>query len=179
MAGERVIVYTLGHSSRSAEEFAELVRSSGVRVVVDVRRWATSRRHPWFSSESLSRLLRSLGVGYEWIPSLGGYRSFGRDVEDLGIARCFSSEGFRAYATYITRSGEARSGLERLWRIASGAAAAVMCSEALPWRCHRKIISDWLTARGARVIHILSQGRLREHRLSRCAYIEGGELAYK
>jgi hypothetical protein len=136
------IVYTIGYGGWRLVDFVGVLKGLGVEVVVDVRRWTRSRRLPEYSSESLARALREAGLDYVWIPELGGYRRFGVDVEDYGVARCFESEGFRAYATYITRRGDVKPHLERLVEIASSRVAAVMCRERVPWLCHRKILSD-------------------------------------
>jgi len=172
------VVYTLGYGGRTLEELLSLVKSLGVRVVVDVRRWNKSVRLPEFSGESLSSALRSIGVEYVWLPALGGYRRFGVDVEDVGVAKCFESEGFRAYATYIVTRAEAKAALGELVSIAESKVAALLCREKYPWLCHRKIISDYLVAKGFRVLHAVDPGRLVEHRLSKCAVVEGGELKY-
>jgi len=100
----KLIVYTIGYDRRSFDEFAKILRRYGVLRVVDVRRWARSVRTLEYSAEHLSRALQSLGVEYYWIPELGGYRRFGVYVDDLGIATCFESPGFRAYTTYIAAS---------------------------------------------------------------------------
>jgi uncharacterized protein (DUF488 family) len=172
-----VEVYTLGYGGLGTADFVELLRSLGIEVVVDVRRWCTSRRVPEFSGEALSSLLSSLGIRYTWIPELGGYRRFGVDVEDLGIGRCFRSEGFRAYATYILHSPVAREALARLEELCRSYRALLLCREGVPARCHRKILSDWLLFRGFRVLHVVPP-KVIEHRFTRCARVVSGELTY-
>ncbi len=172
------VVYTIGHSSRGIEEFLETLASLGIRLVVDVRRWPSSRKYPHFNRGNLESALSQHGIKYLWIPELGGYRRFGVDVEDLGIATCFESEGFRAYVTYILTSPTAEEALLRLEELARSYRTAIMCSERVPWRCHRKIIADWLLSRGFRVVHIIDPGRLVEHKPTRCAVVEGGRLTY-
>ncbi len=179
MGGERSIVYTLGHSNRSLEELLSIIKALGAEVVVDVRRWPTSRKYPWFSSESLRGALASVGVRYLWMGGpLGGYRRFGVDVEDTGGASCFESQGFRAYALYLTSNPEAFKAMERLEDIAERYNVVILCSERLPWRCHRKIISDWLVLKGFKVIHIIEPGRRVEHKPSPCARLVGGRVVY-
>jgi len=173
-----LIVYTIGYGRRSFGEFAEILRRFGILRIVDVRRWAKSVRVPEYSAEHLGRALQSLGVDYHWIPELGGYRRFGVDVEDLGIATCFESPGFRAYATYITVSPAAKPHLNRLVQLVSEKTSAVMCREKLPWMCHRKILADYLTAKGFTVIHIIDADRAIPHRLHECAQVVNGELVY-
>ncbi|WP_158318599.1 DUF488 family protein [Aeropyrum camini] len=163
--------YTLGHGSRSLEEIAGLAGSVGSRVVVDVRRWPRSRRYPWLSRESLEGFLRGRGLAYIHLPFLGGYRSFGRDVDPSlrSSFSCFESEGFNAYAAYLASSPAAWRGLEVIAYLAeAGARPVVMCSERLPWRCHRKVIADWLYNRGFKVFHVLERGRVVEHGGTRC-----------
>ncbi len=166
---ERGVVYTIGHSTHGLDSFLGLVEAAGSGVLVDVRRWPRSRRSPWFNREALEDAARARGILYTWIPDLGGYRSFGRDVEDRGLFRCFESEGFRAYATYLVLDPRPRRALEQIvYAAASRARPTVMCSEGLPWRCHRKIIADWLLAHGFRVVHILPDGSHAPHEGTRC-----------
>ena len=163
------LVYTVGHSTRGLGELCRLLESAGSRLLVDVRRWAASRRSPHFSSGSLRGACGERGIGYVHLPALGGYRRFGRDVEDMGWFRCFESEGFRAYATYLLTSPQAQRALEAVvYAALSGSRPTVMCSERVPWRCHRKVIADWLVLHGFRVVHIIEEGRLLEHTGTSC-----------
>lgn len=171
-------VYTVGYGGRSLRELVDLLVWLGVETVVDVRRWTTSRRLPEFSSKNLMRALHMAGLGYVWMPELGGYRRFGVDVEDRGVAKCFESDGFRAYATYITASPSVKSHLERLVGVVSSRTSALLCRERYPWLCHRKILSDFLVARGFRVVHVIEKDRFFEHRLSKCASVLNGDLVY-
>jgi len=171
-------VYTIGYGGRSLEDFIRILEYYGVLRVVDVRRWNKSIKQPVFSGENLSRVLPKHGIEYYWIPELGGYRRFGVDVEDRGIATCFKSQGFRAYATFITVSTEAKRFLKKLVNLAATAPTVILCCEKHPWRCHRKIISDYLVAKGFKVLHILDAGKEVIHRLHRCAVVVGGELKY-
>ncbi len=173
-------VYTIGHSSRSLDELLELLLGHGVQVVVDVRRWPRSRRNPQYNMEELRGRLSESGIEYIWLGSeLGGYRKLGVDAPDTGAGKCFKSEGFRAYAIYITTSTAAQEALERLAELAGSKLVAIMCSERLPWRCHRKIISDWLIARGFRVLHIIDREHVVEHKLTKCAEVVDGKLVYR
>jgi uncharacterized protein (DUF488 family) len=173
------IVYTLGHSTRSLEEVLAIIKRRNVQLVVDVRRWPTSRRSPWFNRETLKASLEGLGVEYRWMGDvLGGYRRFGVDVEDTGGASCFESEGFRAYAIYLTTNPDAVKAMRILEELASQRLVLILCSERLPWRCHRKIIADWLVLKGFRVIHVIEDDREIPHRPSRCARIEGDRVYY-
>ncbi|MEM1832113.1 MAG: DUF488 family protein [Desulfurococcaceae archaeon] len=172
------VVYTIGYGGRSIVDFAELLKYFEIEVVVDVRRWNKSIKFPVFSGSNLRTELGRKNIQYIWIPHLGGYRKFGVDVEDVGIASCFKSEGFRAYATYITRCGNVKPYLDKLVEIADRKKVAIMCSEKYPWFCHRKILSDYMVARGFKVLHIIEQNYVVEHELSKCAVIENNELKY-
>ena len=171
-------VYTIGHSNRSLDDFLELLRRMEIEIVYDVRSFPTSRIAPHFAKQALSKTLRELGLKYIWDKRLGGYRKFGRDVEDVGIASCFKSEGFRAYATYLITNSDAKQACRELVKTAEHGVTAIMCSEKIPWRCHRKIISDFMTAKGFQVIHIIDKKWTAVHKLSRCAKVIDGELVY-
>jgi len=171
-------VFTIGHSNRSLEKFLNILKRKGVEVLYDVRSFPTSRFVPHFSKESLSSAVEAIGIEYIWDGRLGGYRRFGRDVKDLGIATCFKSQGFRAYATYLTTNPLAREAVSELAAICRRKITAIMCKERIPWRCHRKIISDYMIAKGFRVIHIIDEGHEVIHKLSKCARIIDGELHY-
>ncbi|MEM4681574.1 MAG: DUF488 family protein [Acidilobaceae archaeon] len=171
-------VYTLGYGGRSLEEFINILKRLKVEAVIDVRRWNVSRRLPDFSGRSLAEALNRSGIEYFWIPELGGYRRFGVDVEDHGIAKCFKSAGFRTYATYITMNSAVKPYLEKLVHIASGSVSMLLCREKYPWLCHRKILSDYLYAKGFKVLHVIDIDDVFEHRLSKCAVVVNGELRY-
>ncbi|AOL15410.1 hypothetical protein BFU36_00175 [Sulfolobus sp. A20] len=169
-----MILYTVGHSNRTLDELIELLLEYKIGLLVDVRRWPKSRKFPHFNKENLEKQ----PIEYIWLEELGGYRKFGKDVNDLGIAKCFQSEGFRAYATYITTSEKAKNALDNLLKLASTRNVAIMCAERLPWNCHRKIISDWFYAKGFKVIHIIDKEHIIEHKLSKCASIRDNQLIY-
>jgi len=170
-------VFTIGHSNRSLNEFLMLLIENGVKVLYDVRSFPTSRYVPHFSKELLSKAVIDHGIEYIWDKRLGGYRRFGRDVEDLGIAKCFKSEGFRAYATYLTTKPIAREAVSELALIAEKKLTAIMCKERIPWRCHRKILADYMIAKEFEVIHIIDSERV-VHKLSKCARVVDGDLMY-
>ncbi len=172
------VIYTIGHSNREIEEFIEILLGYGVERLYDVRRWPSSRANPQYNMDRLSRSLESVGIEYIWYgEELGGYRKFGYDVDYIDI-KCFKSRGFKAYAAYILRSVKAIEALRNIEMSSMDRASVIMCSEYLPYRCHRKIISDWLFSRGYKVIHILDKSRFITHRLSGCASIDGGVLRY-
>jgi len=172
------VVYTLGYDRRSFSEFLGILKRYSILRVVDVRRWVKSVRLPEYSGEHLARVLPSFGVDYYWIPELGGYRKFGVDVEDVGVATCFESPGFRAYATYITVNPAVKPYLNQLLHLVSEKTSVLLCREKLPWMCHRKILADYLVAKGFTVVHIIDADRTTVHRLHECARVVGGELAY-
>lgn len=171
-------VYTIGYGGRTLDEFIIMLKSLGVEVLVDVRRWSKSVKRPEFSGVNLVRALRNMGMDYLWMPELGGYRKFGVDVKDVGIGSCFRSSGFRAYATYITTKDELKPLLSTLVELAHSRKVAIMCCERYPWHCHRKILSDYLVAKGLKVIHVLDLDSVVEHTPSRCATVVNGDLMY-
>lgn len=170
-------VLTLGYDELDVADLVDLVLRYNIEVVADVRRWGKSVRLPQYSADNLLREFGRVGVGYVWIPELGGYRRFDRGLADVGIGRCFKSEGFRAYATYILTSTEAKSALEKLLWMCSHRTVALLCRERTPYRCHRKILSDWLLHKGFKVVHIVPPKEF-EHQYTRCARVVGGELTY-
>ncbi len=165
----RGLVLTLGHSNRSIGELLEILKGLHVDLVVDVRRWASSRAFPWFSGDALKSVLRSHGIRYVHYPQLGGFRVFGRDVEDLGLFKCFKSEGFRAYATYVYVSREVNEILKSIATSAlKGEVITLLCRERFPWRCHRKILADWLIEVGVNVVHVIDLNHLVRHEGTTC-----------
>ncbi|GAB6148426.1 DUF488 domain-containing protein [Stetteria hydrogenophila] len=165
------VAYTVGHSNRSLEEFIKLLLKVDASLVVDVRRWPTSRRLPHFASERLGEALRAHGIEYTWAPELGGYRRFGVDVPrelEERAPHCLKSPGFRAYFVYLRVNESARRRLEWLARVAGERVVVIMCRERLPWRCHRKLVADVLVLKGVDVVHIIDEGRLVSHVVPEC-----------
>lgn len=166
-------VFTVGHSNRALEEFIALLRAHGVERVVDVRRFPASRRHPQFNGPALAAALAAVGIGYRHIPALGGRRAPRPD----SIHTAWKDAGFRGYADHMeTPAFEAA--LEAVAREAAQVRIALMCAEALPWRCHRRLIADALLVRGIPVEHILDLHRREPHRLTPWARVEGTRLIY-
>ncbi len=169
----RGTVFTVGHSSRALEEFIALLRAHGVEQVVDVRRFPASRRHPHFNGPALAAALAAVGMGYRHLPELGGRRAPRPD----SIHTAWKDAGFRGYADHMeTPAFEAA--LEAVVREAVQVQIALMCAEALPWRCHRRLIADALLVRGIPVEHILDFRRRERHRLTPWARVEGTRLIY-
>lgn len=155
--------FTVGHSTRSGEELVDLLRDHEVDLLVDVRRHPGSRRHPQFNRDALAATLEAEGIGYRHEEALGGRRSLDDGQED-GSCAGWRSDGFRAYARHMNGE-EARRALDRLEEEGAEGRPAVMCAEAVPWRCHRQIVADHLAARGHEVVHLLDRDRSEAHEL--------------
>lgn len=165
--------WTIGHSTREFAELAALLGTQGIELVADVRRFPGSRRLPQYQREALEAELTALGISYRWIPELGGRRRPRPDSPNQG----WRHPAFRGYADYMA-TGEFADGLAELMMLAGGLRTAVMCSEAVWWRCHRRLIADILTALGWEVLHIVSARAPERHRLAPPAVLEGGVLSY-
>jgi len=171
-------VFTVGHSTRPIADLLALLAEHGVRTLVDVRRFPGSRRHPQYSRDALAASLAEAGIQYVHEPDLGGRRAARPDSPHTA----WRVEAFRGYADYM-ETPEFQAALERLIQRAEGQAegqtVAILCAEAVPWRCHRRLISDALVARGVQVMHILSPGRANSHELDPNArLLSGGRLLY-
>jgi uncharacterized protein (DUF488 family) len=166
-------VLAIGHSTRSLDELVALLRSCDVTTLVDVRTIPRSRRNPQFSRDSLARTLPAAGIAYVHLPQLGGLRHARKDSPNAG----WENASFRGYADHMM-SGEFEEGLVELRGMAREGTVALMCAEAVPWRCHRSLIADALYARGVMVQHIVGKGRTRPHRLTPFARIEGRSVRY-
>ena len=168
-------VYTVGHSNRSASEFLELLRSHGIRRVADVRRFPGSRRNPHFGRDPLQATLAEAGIEYEHVEELGGRR--GTPAADSPNT-AWRVAAFQAYADRMAEP-EWIEAFEALEERCTREPVAVMCSEAVPWRCHRRLIADALVVRGWEVRHILGPGRFRLHELQDFARVlPDGRLVY-
>jgi uncharacterized protein (DUF488 family) len=168
--------YTIGHSTHELGQFIELLRGAGVRCVADVRTMPRSRTNPQFNTDVLPAALAAHGIGYEHVAALGGLRSRQRSVAEDTNAY-WDNASFHNYADYAMSEAFA-AGLARLRELAAQAPTALMCAEALWWRCHRRIIADYLIAGGEPVIHILADGSLMEARLTPAARRAGAVLVY-
>ena len=150
--------YTIGHSNRSFGDFVDLLRGAGVTFVADVRTVPRSRANPQYNRDVLPEALAACEIGYEHIACLGGLRGHARDVPDE-VNAFWQSESFRNYADYAMSEGF-RRGLTRLRELGQTRRCAVMCAEAVWWRCHRRIIADYLIAAGESVFHIVGPGHV-------------------
>ncbi len=168
-----VRLHTVGHSTRTLDELVALLRAFGVTTVVDIRTIPRSRHNPQFSLETLRTSLRRRRIGYIHLPALGGLRHTRKDSPNTG----WRNTSFRGYADYmLTASFE--EGLTELRVVVAEGSVALMCAEAVPWRCHRSLVADALTVRGALVEHIMSPERANAHHLTPFAHVEGTRITY-
>jgi uncharacterized protein (DUF488 family) len=166
-------LWTVGHSIQPLEQFLRLLASHGIEAIADVRRYPGSRRWPHFAREPLAESLALRGLGYDWFPELGGRREPLPDSPNTG----WRNAGFRGYADYMATEGFAH-GLERLVTLAGGLRTAIMCAEAVWWRCHRGLIADALRYSGYDVFHIMGPETAALHPYTSAARIDGGVLTY-
>lgn len=166
-------VWTIGHSTRALEDFIQLLRSSAIADLVDVRSYPGSRKYPQFNQSQLNRALADSGIGYHHLSKLGGRRKPLPDSRNTA----WRNASFRAYADYM-ESEEFQKGINQLIELASKGRTAIMCAEAVWWRCHRGLIADYLKARGLEVIHIVNGSRLEPHPYTAAARIVEGRLSY-
>jgi uncharacterized protein (DUF488 family) len=166
-------IWTIGHSTRPFDEFLELLASHRVEAVADVRRFPGSRRQPQYARAALEAALAEHGIGYHWIPALGGRRRPRPDSPNTA----WRNVAFRGYADHIA-SEEFSSGLGELLELAGRLRTAIMCAEAVWWRCHRALIADVLKARGIDVVHILDARKSEVHPYTSAARIVDGRLSY-
>ena len=169
----RETVWTLGHSTRPADEFLEVLKAHGIELIADVRRFPGSRRLPQFEASALETFLEANGFAYRWIPALGGRRRPSAD----SVNTAWTNPAFRAYADHVA-SEEFAEGLTELLMLAQGLRTAVMCAELLWWRCHRRIISDVLVSLGFPVVHIRDAAGAAPHELAPPAQMRHGQLSY-
>lgn len=167
------LVLTIGHSIRPIEEFVELLRQHGVEQLVDIRTIPRSRHNPQFNGEALARSLRGEQIEYTHLKDLGGLRHPHPDSANLG----WRNASFRGYADHM-QAPEFEEAVQRLLQICGEKRCAMMCAEAVPWRCHRSLLADALAARGIPVEHILSATRRDPHHLTPFAKIENGKVTY-
>jgi uncharacterized protein (DUF488 family) len=166
-------IYTIGHSTRSLEAFVGLLRAHGVSQLADVRTIPHSRRHPHFSRERLAPALAALGISYRHFPALGGLRRPRAGSTNIG----WRNQSFRGYADHM-QTAEFAAGLTDLLSWSELARTAVMCAEALWWRCHRALLSDALVVRGQTVLHINASDRSDLHQLCDFARTDGEIITY-
>jgi uncharacterized protein (DUF488 family) len=166
-------IFTIGHSTHPLDEFAAMLKAHDIAQLVDVRTIPKSRRMPHFSSESLASELPAWGIDYEHLRALGGLRHPKRDSINTG----WRNDSFRGYADYMA-TDEFRQGIERLLELARAKRTAIMCAEAVPWRCHRSLIGDALLLRGVHVEDIMTAKSCHTHELTAFAKVRGLEITY-
>lgn len=171
---DSLAIWTIGHSTRTIEEFIDLLRLNGVETLVDVRHFPGSRRFPHFNKAALDHALATAGIRYQHLVELGGRRPPRPHSHNL----LWRNASFRGYADYM-ETQPFRDGVDRLLEIARGGRTVIMCSEAVWWRCHRSMIADYLKAIDIPVIHILSADRVQEHPYTSAARLVDGRLTYK
>ncbi len=167
------MIFTIGHSNRSIEDFLAILESHGIERLVDIRTVPRSRHNPQFNRDALPASLERAGVAYLHMPSLGGLRHPRKDSINSG----WRNDSFRGYADYM-QTAEFESALNQLIGIAAAERTAIMCAESLPWRCHRSLVSDALIARGEPVEHIMSATKRSPHSLTPFARIENQRVTY-
>jgi uncharacterized protein (DUF488 family) len=166
---------TIGHSNHSLDRFLSLLAQHEVEALADIRRFPGSSKHPHFHRDNLAVVLPKSGVEYHWLEALGGRRPKQRgESPNLGL----ENQGFRNYADYML-TDEFREGAEQLLEVARRERTATMCAEGLFWRCHRRLVSDFLIANGLTVQHIMPTGELRPHKLPTGAVVENGRVTYQ
>ena len=166
-------ILTIGHSTRTLDEFVELLKAYGVTLVVDVRTVPRSRHNPQFNKEILPNSLKPHGIKYIHMPDIGGLRRPKPDSVNLA----WRNSSFRGYADFM-QTKEFTENLLKLIALARENCLAIMCAEALPWRCHRSLISDALVVRHVKVEHIISANSIINHQLSELAHVEGTKITY-
>ncbi len=166
-------IHTIGHSTRSLEEFIELLQAFAITLLVDVRTVPGSRRNPQFNKQALGAALTAQQIRYVHLPELGGLRRPRPDSPNSA----WQNQSFRGYADYMQTAGF-EAGLAKLSALTGNGNVALMCAEAVPWRCHRSLLADALRARGVSVQHITSKTRATPHRMTPFAHVEGAKVTY-
>jgi uncharacterized protein (DUF488 family) len=173
LGDRRNAIMTIGHSTRQIDEFIDLLKDHGVERLVDVRTIPRSRYNPQFNSDELPNSLRSAHIGYAHMPELGGLRQARKDSRNTG----WRNLSFRGFADYM-QTPEFDQGLRQLMEMGAREPVAIMCAEAVPWRCHRSLIADALTARGFSVEDIVGAGRAQPHKMTLFAHLDGANVSY-
>jgi uncharacterized protein (DUF488 family) len=166
-------IWTIGHSTRPIDEFLRVLDAHRIEAIADVRRFPGSRKHPQYGREALESMLAAHGIAYLWLPELGGRRQ----PTPQSPNTAWRNAAFRGYADHMA-SEEFAHGMAKLLALAAGARSAILCAEAVWWRCHRALISDALCARGITVEHITDARHTVPHPLTQPARIVDGRLSY-
>lgn len=174
MTEKAATIWTIGHSTRTIRDFIALLRAHNIQSIVDVRHFPGSRRHPHFGKQQLAESLAKVDIDYHHIPDLGGRRRPKPDSPNTS----WRNEAFRGYADYMQSEGFAK-GIRCLLNLAGQKRVAIMCAEAVWWRCHRGLIADYLKVRGYKVLHIQDATKAAEHPFTPAARIVNGGLSYR
>jgi uncharacterized protein (DUF488 family) len=167
-------IWTVGHSTLAGETFNEILLANEIEVLVDVRTYPGSRRYPQFNKSALAESLESIGIKYQHEPRLGGRRTPRKDSHNTA----WRNAQFRGYADHM-ETDDFETGIKELLELAERSRTAVMCAEAVWWKCHRSLIADYLKAAGHTVIHIINEKKTEEHPFTSAARIVDGELSYR
>ena len=173
MTTNSLTIWTVGHSTRTIDEFIDILQANQIEILVDVRHFPGSRKFPHFNKGALHDALVAAGIRYEHLVELGGRRPVRRDSHNT----VWRNASFRGYADYM-EAQPFRDGVDRLLEIACTGRTAIMCSEAVWWRCHRSMIADYLKAMGVQVFHILGTKKVQEHPCTSAAQLVSGRLSY-
>jgi uncharacterized protein (DUF488 family) len=169
-----VRIWTIGHSTRTIDEFTSLLKENEIKLLADVRAWPGSKRYPQFNKDTLAESLTAHGISYEHFPELGGKRKSKPDSRNAA----WRNASFRGYADYM-ETEQFQKGIQRLLNVAEETGpTAIMCAEAVWWRCHRSLIADYLKVRGVEVLHILGANKIEPHPYTSAAHIVDGVLSY-
>jgi len=166
-------VFTIGHSTHTIEEFVDLLNANGIKQLVDIRTVPRSRHNPQFEQTSLQKTLPKFGINYRYMKELGGLRPKMKDSVNMG----WHNESFRNYADYM-QTNDFAQGVETLINAAKETPTAIMCAEAVPWRCHRSLVGDALLVRGVNVRDIMSKTSTKDHTLTPFAVVNGKTITY-
>jgi uncharacterized protein (DUF488 family) len=167
------MIWSIGHSTRPIQEFLDLLTRQGIRYLVDVRAIPFSRHNPQFNQDALSKSLQAAEITYGHFATLGGRRKSRSDSKNTG----WRNASFRGYADYM-QTPDFQAALHELTQLAQRSPTAIMCAEAVPWRCHRSLIADAVVARGGTVLDIVGESQPKPHRLPAWATVENGVLTY-
>jgi len=168
-------IWTIGHSTRTIDEFISLLEENEIKLLADVRAWPGSKRYPHFNKDALAESLSAQEIRYEHFPELGGKRKSKPDSHN----NAWRNASFRGYADYM-ETEQFQKGIERLLDVAANAGpTAIMCAEAVWWRCHRSLVADYLKVRGVEVLHVLGANKVDPHPYTPAARIVNGELSYE
>lgn len=166
-------IYTIGHSTRPIEEFISLLKKNGVTRLIDIRTVPRSRHNPQYEQTALETSLPDTGIEYRYMKDLGGLRPKVKDSINMG----WHNESFRNYADYMQTDAFA-AGIKELIAVAEQSPTAIMCAEAVPWRCHRSLVGDALVARDIEVLDIMSETSTKPHTLTSFAVVDGTKVTY-